>query len=304
MPEGRRDGASAVRPPRPPTRDGIARRARRPASRPGRVSRRAEVHVKKVASKPSRPAARKPAPSKPRARASAAKVVPAKSREPRSPRARLATRVVRPAEPKPVRPAAVKPRRAAAAVKPPAAHPRPAASTMLMPLHEGIVYGPVRSRRLGRSLGINLTPAHLKLCSFNCSYCQYGWSEHSRRAAEPSFEHWPSARHGGQGRGGGAARPPRPGRSRRPPDARRPRRADDAPEDQGCRGRAAEGPRRTGAGRADRDPVQRQHARQGRCAGGAGRDRRALHEAGCGRHGDAAVGERLASHHRATGRPA
>jgi wyosine [tRNA(Phe)-imidazoG37] synthetase (radical SAM superfamily) len=62
-----------------------------------------------------------------------------------------------------------------------------------MPLHEGIVYGPVRSRRLGRSLGINLTPAHLKLCSFNCSYCQYGWSEQSRRAPTPSFEHWPSA---------------------------------------------------------------------------------------------------------------
>jgi len=61
-----------------------------------------------------------------------------------------------------------------------------------MPLHEGIVYGPIRSRRLGRSLGINLTPAHLKLCTFNCSYCQYGWSEHSRRAVTPSFEHWPS----------------------------------------------------------------------------------------------------------------
>jgi wyosine [tRNA(Phe)-imidazoG37] synthetase (radical SAM superfamily) len=102
-------------------------------------------------------------------------------------------KVVRPAEAKPVRPAPVKPRRAAATVKSPAAHPKPAASTMLMPLHEGIVYGPVRSRRLGRSLGINLTPAHLKLCSFNCSYCQYGWSEHSRRAAGPSFEHWPSA---------------------------------------------------------------------------------------------------------------
>lgn len=62
-----------------------------------------------------------------------------------------------------------------------------------MPLHEGIVYGPVRSRRLGRSLGINLTPAHLKLCTFNCSYCQYGWSDHSRRAEPASFEHWPSA---------------------------------------------------------------------------------------------------------------
>jgi len=74
----------------------------------------------------------------------------------------------------------------------PAPAPRPPATATLMPLHEGIVYGPVRSRRLGRSLGINLTPAHLKLCSFNCSYCQYGWSEHSRRAAEPAFEHWPS----------------------------------------------------------------------------------------------------------------
>jgi wyosine [tRNA(Phe)-imidazoG37] synthetase (radical SAM superfamily) len=62
----------------------------------------------------------------------------------------------------------------------------------LMPLHEGIVYGPVRSRRLGRSLGINLTPAHLKLCSFNCSYCQYGWSEQSRREATPTLGHWPS----------------------------------------------------------------------------------------------------------------
>ena len=61
-----------------------------------------------------------------------------------------------------------------------------------MALHEGIVYGPVRSRRLGRSLGVNLTPAHLKLCTFNCSYCQYGWSEHSRRAVETTFEHWPS----------------------------------------------------------------------------------------------------------------
>jgi len=65
-------------------------------------------------------------------------------------------------------------------------------ASVLMPLHEAIVYGPVRSRRLGRSLGINLTPAHLKLCSFNCSYCQYGWSERSRREATPTFEHWPS----------------------------------------------------------------------------------------------------------------
>ena len=60
-----------------------------------------------------------------------------------------------------------------------------------MTLHEGIIYGPVRSRRLGRSLGINLTPAHVKLCSFNCSYCQYGWSEQSGRRT-PALENWPS----------------------------------------------------------------------------------------------------------------
>jgi wyosine [tRNA(Phe)-imidazoG37] synthetase (radical SAM superfamily) len=30
---------------------------------------------------------------------------------------------------------------------------------------------------LGRSLGINLLPADYKLCSFNCLYCQYGWTK-------------------------------------------------------------------------------------------------------------------------------
>jgi len=40
----------------------------------------------------------------------------------------------------------------------------------------GIVYGPVRSRRLGRSLGINLLPAGRKTCTFDCRYCQYGWA--------------------------------------------------------------------------------------------------------------------------------
>jgi wyosine [tRNA(Phe)-imidazoG37] synthetase (radical SAM superfamily) len=62
----------------------------------------------------------------------------------------------------------------------------------VMALHDGIIYGPVRSRRLGRSLGINLTPAHIKLCSFNCTYCQYGWSDQSQRSANPSMENWPA----------------------------------------------------------------------------------------------------------------
>jgi wyosine [tRNA(Phe)-imidazoG37] synthetase (radical SAM superfamily) len=38
-----------------------------------------------------------------------------------------------------------------------------------LPLQIGIIYGPVNSRRLGSSLGVN----H-KLCGFNCIYCQYG----------------------------------------------------------------------------------------------------------------------------------
>lgn len=46
-----------------------------------------------------------------------------------------------------------------------------------MDLQSGIVYGPVRSRRLGRSLGVNLAPFGRKTCNFNCPYCQYGWTD-------------------------------------------------------------------------------------------------------------------------------
>jgi wyosine [tRNA(Phe)-imidazoG37] synthetase (radical SAM superfamily) len=45
---------------------------------------------------------------------------------------------------------------------------------MLLALQPGIIYGPVRSRRLGRSLGVNVLPAQRKVCSFDCLYCQYG----------------------------------------------------------------------------------------------------------------------------------
>jgi len=38
----------------------------------------------------------------------------------------------------------------------------------------GIVYGPVESRRLGRSLGINLLGDAEKICSFDCRYCDLG----------------------------------------------------------------------------------------------------------------------------------
>jgi wyosine [tRNA(Phe)-imidazoG37] synthetase (radical SAM superfamily) len=52
---------------------------------------------------------------------------------------------------------------------------------MLLDLQAGIIYGPVRSRRLGRSLGINILPAERKVCSFDCLYCQYGFSHGKTR---------------------------------------------------------------------------------------------------------------------------
>ena len=45
---------------------------------------------------------------------------------------------------------------------------------MTIPLQTGIVYGPLESRRFGKSLGINLLPSEQKVCSFDCLYCQYG----------------------------------------------------------------------------------------------------------------------------------
>jgi wyosine [tRNA(Phe)-imidazoG37] synthetase (radical SAM superfamily) len=44
-------------------------------------------------------------------------------------------------------------------------------------LFHDVIFGPVRSRRLGLSLGINLLPTHYKHCSFNCIYCECGWTK-------------------------------------------------------------------------------------------------------------------------------
>ena len=52
---------------------------------------------------------------------------------------------------------------------------------MALPLLDRIVYGPVRSRRLGASLGINLLPAGMKICNMDCAYCQYGWTRGAAR---------------------------------------------------------------------------------------------------------------------------
>ncbi len=39
-----------------------------------------------------------------------------------------------------------------------------------------VLYGPVQSRRLGLSLGVNLLPAGEKACNFDCLYCECGWT--------------------------------------------------------------------------------------------------------------------------------
>ena len=45
---------------------------------------------------------------------------------------------------------------------------------------EDIVFGPIQSRRLGASLGVNLLPAHGKICNFDCVYCECGWNKDGR----------------------------------------------------------------------------------------------------------------------------
>lgn len=44
-------------------------------------------------------------------------------------------------------------------------------------LFSSIIYGPIRSRRLGVSLGVNLMPTNAKLCTFDCVYCECGWNQ-------------------------------------------------------------------------------------------------------------------------------
>jgi len=46
------------------------------------------------------------------------------------------------------------------------------------------IFGPVHSRRLGRSLGINLLPSDGKVCSFDCIYCECGFNA-SHRPTQP-----------------------------------------------------------------------------------------------------------------------
>ncbi len=59
---------------------------------------------------------------------------------------------------------------------------------MPIPLQNGIIYGPVRSRRFGASLGINLLPADAKVCSMSCVYCQYEDTQASSAVHFPLLE--------------------------------------------------------------------------------------------------------------------
>ncbi|MBL7965497.1 MAG: radical SAM protein [Prolixibacteraceae bacterium] len=47
-------------------------------------------------------------------------------------------------------------------------------------LFDQIIFGPVKSRRLGVSLGVNLLPTDSKVCSFDCIYCECGWNPKKR----------------------------------------------------------------------------------------------------------------------------
>ena len=55
-------------------------------------------------------------------------------------------------------------------------------------LFDSIVYGPIRSRRLGVSLGMNLMPTTTKLCTFDCVYCECGWNQPVSHPVLPTRE--------------------------------------------------------------------------------------------------------------------
>ena len=57
-------------------------------------------------------------------------------------------------------------------------------------LFDKIIFGPVKSRRLGVSLGINLLPTDVKVCSFDCIYCECGFTPktYEKKVKLPSRE--------------------------------------------------------------------------------------------------------------------
>lgn len=57
-------------------------------------------------------------------------------------------------------------------------------------LFTSTIFGPIHSRRLGTSLGVNLMPADGKVCSFDCLYCEAGFNAqgHGTKGLPPRAE--------------------------------------------------------------------------------------------------------------------
>lgn len=55
-----------------------------------------------------------------------------------------------------------------------------------MILFDQIIFGPIRSRRLGLSLGVNLMPVDSKICTFDCIYCECGFNTTVHETPIPS----------------------------------------------------------------------------------------------------------------------
>jgi len=55
-------------------------------------------------------------------------------------------------------------------------------------LFDQLIFGPIHSRRLGLSLGVNLLPIDAKICSFNCIYCECGFNTTMQESPIPTRE--------------------------------------------------------------------------------------------------------------------
>ena len=62
-------------------------------------------------------------------------------------------------------------------------------------LFGSIIFGPIQSRRLGVSLGVNLLPATGKVCSFDCVYCECGYNAERKGGKLPTKEEVKKALH-------------------------------------------------------------------------------------------------------------
>ncbi len=62
-------------------------------------------------------------------------------------------------------------------------------------LFSNIVYGPIHSRRLGMSLGMELMPLEHKLCTFDCVYCECGFNQPVSHPVLPTREEVKQALH-------------------------------------------------------------------------------------------------------------